>query len=86
MDSLGNSLGNPGGLWRDPGASWGNPGGPKGFRGDSEGVQAPKYRCHHGLGAKVRFPPEPGKPAKVVAASAAQSLPSTRAGGQDDGS
>ena len=31
-------------------------------------------------------PPEPAEPAEVVSASAAQTLPSTRAGGQDDGS
>ena len=31
-------------------------------------------------------PPEPPEPAEVVSASAAQTLPSTRTGGQDDGS
>ena len=31
-------------------------------------------------------PPAPGAPGEMVPASAAQSLPSTRAGGQDDGS
>ena len=32
------------------------------------------------------LPAEPAEPAEVVSASAAQTLPSTRAGGQDDGS
>ena len=38
------------------------------------------------FGTQPPEPAEPAEPAEVVSASAAQTLPSTRAGGQDDGS
>ena len=53
------------------------------------GVRFSLYCILQHSGANMIFegvPAAPGAPGEMVPASAAQSLPSTRAGGQDDGS